>query len=78
MQDRGEALVPCTPAGVMELLREAPGWSSRARERWCIEAARSSWAGRWLQLLLGAERHRHALPLAHARPAGGVPRGATC
>ena len=44
MQDR-EGLVPCTPAGVMELLTEA-GAELEGRGPWCW-AARSWWASRW-------------------------------
>ena len=73
MHGREEAIVPCTPAGVMGLLEEAGVELSGAR---AVVLGRSILVGKPMaQLLLGAERHRHALPLAHARPAGGVPRG---
>ena len=69
---REEAIVPCTPAGVMQLLAEA-GVELPARGRWC-SAARSWSASRWPAPAV-RERHRHALPLAHARP-GSVCREA--
>jgi methylenetetrahydrofolate dehydrogenase (NADP+) / methenyltetrahydrofolate cyclohydrolase len=52
MQDRGEAMVPCTPAGVMELLREADAELEGAR---AVVLGRSILVGKPLaQLLLGA------------------------
>ena len=55
-------LVPCTPKGVMQLLREA-GARWPVPGRWCSAAARSS-AGRWLQLLLAADC---TVTVAHSR-----------
>ena len=46
MHGREEAIVPCTPAGVMRLLDEAGRGAVRRAARWC-SAARSSWASRW-------------------------------
>ncbi len=52
MQDREEAMVPCTPAGVMELLREAGTELSGAR---AVVIGRSILVGKPVaQLLLGA------------------------
>jgi methylenetetrahydrofolate dehydrogenase (NADP+) / methenyltetrahydrofolate cyclohydrolase len=52
MQDRAEAMVPCTPAGVMELLREAGAELEGAR---AVVIGRSILVGKPLaQLLLGA------------------------
>jgi methylenetetrahydrofolate dehydrogenase (NADP+)/methenyltetrahydrofolate cyclohydrolase len=52
MQDREEAMVPCTPAGVMELLREAGSDLEGAR---AVVIGRSILVGKPLaQLLLGA------------------------
>jgi methylenetetrahydrofolate dehydrogenase (NADP+) / methenyltetrahydrofolate cyclohydrolase len=52
MQDRDEAMVPCTPAGVMELLREAGASLEGAR---AVVLGRSILVGKPLaQLLLGA------------------------
>jgi methylenetetrahydrofolate dehydrogenase (NADP+)/methenyltetrahydrofolate cyclohydrolase len=52
MQDREEAMVPCTPAGVMELLREAGAELEGAR---AVVLGRSILVGKPLaQLLLGA------------------------
>jgi methylenetetrahydrofolate dehydrogenase (NADP+)/methenyltetrahydrofolate cyclohydrolase len=52
MQDRDEAMVPCTPAGVMELLREAGAELEGAR---AVVLGRSILVGKPLaQLLLGA------------------------
>ena len=52
MQDRAEAMVPCTPAGVMELLREAGAEHEGAR---AVVLGRSILVGKPLaQLLLGA------------------------
>jgi methylenetetrahydrofolate dehydrogenase (NADP+) / methenyltetrahydrofolate cyclohydrolase len=52
MQDREEAMVPCTPAGVMELLREAGAELEGAR---AAVVGRSILVGKPLaQLLLGA------------------------
>jgi methylenetetrahydrofolate dehydrogenase (NADP+)/methenyltetrahydrofolate cyclohydrolase len=52
MQDRAEAMVPCTPAGVMELLREADASLEGAR---AVVIGRSILVGKPLaQLLLGA------------------------
>jgi methylenetetrahydrofolate dehydrogenase (NADP+)/methenyltetrahydrofolate cyclohydrolase len=52
MQDRDEAIVPCTPAGVMELLREADASLEGAR---AVVLGRSILVGKPLaQLLLGA------------------------
>jgi methylenetetrahydrofolate dehydrogenase (NADP+) / methenyltetrahydrofolate cyclohydrolase len=52
MQDRDEALVPCTPAGVMELLREAGAELEGAR---AVVIGRSILVGKPLaQLLLAA------------------------
>src|SRR5918992_592989 len=52
MQDREEAMVPCTPAGVMELLREAGADLEGAR---AVVLGRSILVGKPLaQLLLGA------------------------
>jgi methylenetetrahydrofolate dehydrogenase (NADP+)/methenyltetrahydrofolate cyclohydrolase len=52
MQDREEAMVPCTPAGVMELLREAGAELEGAR---AVVIGRSILVGKPLaQLLLGA------------------------
>jgi methylenetetrahydrofolate dehydrogenase (NADP+)/methenyltetrahydrofolate cyclohydrolase len=52
MQDRDEAMVPCTPAGVMELLREAGASLEGAR---AVVVGRSILVGKPLaQLLLGA------------------------
>jgi methylenetetrahydrofolate dehydrogenase (NADP+)/methenyltetrahydrofolate cyclohydrolase len=52
MQDREEAMVPCTPAGVMELLREAEIELKGAR---AVVLGRSILVGKpLLQLLLGA------------------------
>ncbi|HEV2873673.1 MAG TPA: bifunctional 5,10-methylenetetrahydrofolate dehydrogenase/5,10-methenyltetrahydrofolate cyclohydrolase [Thermoleophilaceae bacterium] len=52
MQDRAEAMVPCTPAGVMELLREAGRSLEGAR---AVVLGRSILVGKPLaQLLLGA------------------------
>jgi methylenetetrahydrofolate dehydrogenase (NADP+)/methenyltetrahydrofolate cyclohydrolase len=52
MQDRDEAMVPCTPAGVMELLREAGATLEGAR---AAVVGRSILVGKPLaQLLLGA------------------------
>jgi methylenetetrahydrofolate dehydrogenase (NADP+)/methenyltetrahydrofolate cyclohydrolase len=52
MQDREEAMVPCTPAGVMELLREAGAELEGAR---AVVVGRSILVGKPLaQLLLGA------------------------
>jgi methylenetetrahydrofolate dehydrogenase (NADP+) / methenyltetrahydrofolate cyclohydrolase len=52
MQDRDEAMVPCTPAGVMELLKEAGARLEGAR---AVVLGRSILVGKPLaQLLLGA------------------------
>jgi methylenetetrahydrofolate dehydrogenase (NADP+) / methenyltetrahydrofolate cyclohydrolase len=52
MQDREEAMVPCTPAGVMELLKEAGASLEGAR---AVVLGRSILVGKPLaQLLLGA------------------------
>jgi methylenetetrahydrofolate dehydrogenase (NADP+)/methenyltetrahydrofolate cyclohydrolase len=52
MQDRAEAMVPCTPAGVIELLREAGAELEGAR---AVVLGRSILVGKPLaQLLLGA------------------------
>jgi methylenetetrahydrofolate dehydrogenase (NADP+)/methenyltetrahydrofolate cyclohydrolase len=52
MQDRDEAMVPCTPAGVMELLREAGAELNGAR---AVVVGRSILVGKPLaQLLLAA------------------------
>ncbi|HEV3376208.1 MAG TPA: bifunctional methylenetetrahydrofolate dehydrogenase/methenyltetrahydrofolate cyclohydrolase FolD [Thermoleophilaceae bacterium] len=52
LQDREEAMVPCTPAGVMELLREAGASLEGAR---AVVLGRSILVGKPLaQLLLGA------------------------
>ena len=52
MQDRDEAMVPCTPAGVMELLKEADATLEGAR---AVVLGRSILVGKPLaQLLLGA------------------------
>jgi methylenetetrahydrofolate dehydrogenase (NADP+) / methenyltetrahydrofolate cyclohydrolase len=52
MQDRDEAIVPCTPAGVMELLKEADTTLEGAR---AVVLGRSILVGKPLaQLLLGA------------------------
>jgi methylenetetrahydrofolate dehydrogenase (NADP+)/methenyltetrahydrofolate cyclohydrolase len=52
MQDREEAMVPCTPAGVMELLREAGAELEGAR---AVVIGRSILVGKPVaQLLLGA------------------------
>ena len=52
MQDREEAMVPCTPAGVMELLREAGAQLEGAR---AVVIGRSILVGKPVaQLLLGA------------------------
>jgi methylenetetrahydrofolate dehydrogenase (NADP+) / methenyltetrahydrofolate cyclohydrolase len=52
MQDREEAMVPCTPAGVMELLKEAGAELEGAR---AVVLGRSILVGKPLaQLLLGA------------------------
>jgi methylenetetrahydrofolate dehydrogenase (NADP+) / methenyltetrahydrofolate cyclohydrolase len=52
MQDREEAMVPCTPAGVMELLKEAGAELEGAR---AVVVGRSILVGKPLaQLLLGA------------------------
>jgi methylenetetrahydrofolate dehydrogenase (NADP+)/methenyltetrahydrofolate cyclohydrolase len=52
MQDREEAMVPCTPAGVMELLRDAGAELEGAR---AVVIGRSILVGKPLaQLLLGA------------------------
>jgi methylenetetrahydrofolate dehydrogenase (NADP+)/methenyltetrahydrofolate cyclohydrolase len=52
MQDRDEAIVPCTPAGVMELLKEADATLEGAR---AVVLGRSILVGKPLaQLLLGA------------------------
>ena len=52
MQDRNEAMVPCTPAGVMELLKEADATLEGAR---AVVLGRSILVGKPLaQLLLGA------------------------
>jgi methylenetetrahydrofolate dehydrogenase (NADP+)/methenyltetrahydrofolate cyclohydrolase len=52
LQDREEAMVPCTPAGVMELLREAGASLEGAR---AVVVGRSILVGKPLaQLLLGA------------------------
>jgi methylenetetrahydrofolate dehydrogenase (NADP+)/methenyltetrahydrofolate cyclohydrolase len=52
MQDRAEAMVPCTPAGVMELLKEAGAELEGAR---AVVLGRSILVGKPLaQLLLGA------------------------
>jgi methylenetetrahydrofolate dehydrogenase (NADP+)/methenyltetrahydrofolate cyclohydrolase len=52
MQDRDEAMVPCTPAGVMELLKEAGAELEGAR---AVVLGRSILVGKPLaQLLLGA------------------------
>jgi len=52
MQDREEAMVPCTPAGVMELLREAGAELEGAR---AVVLGRSILVGKPVaQLLLGA------------------------
>jgi methylenetetrahydrofolate dehydrogenase (NADP+)/methenyltetrahydrofolate cyclohydrolase len=52
MQDRDEAMVPCTPAGVMELLKEADAKLEGAR---AVVLGRSILVGKPLaQLLLGA------------------------
>jgi methylenetetrahydrofolate dehydrogenase (NADP+) / methenyltetrahydrofolate cyclohydrolase len=52
MQDRDEAMVPCTPAGVMELLREAGAELEGAR---AVVLGRSILVGKPVaQLLLGA------------------------
>ena len=73
LQGRDEAMVPCTPAGVMELLREADVELEGAR---AVVLGRSILVGKPLaQLLRGRGRHGHAVPLAHARPGRRVPRG---
>ena len=52
MQDRDEAMVPCTPAGVMELLKEAEATLEGAR---AVVLGRSILVGKPVaQLLLGA------------------------
>ena len=73
MHGREEAIVPCTPAGVMRLLEEAGVELSGAQGRGARpidprgQADGAAAARR--------QRHGHALPLAHAGPAGGVPGG---
>ena len=64
-------LVPCTPAGVMELLAHAGVELEGAR---AVVVGRSQLVGKPLaQLLLAANADRHPLPLAHARPGRRVP-----
>ena len=64
-------LRPCTPLGVMELLRrhEVPLQGAEA-----VVVGRSDLVGRPLAaLLLARQRHRDRLPLAHPRPRRGLP-----
>ncbi len=71
VQDQLGAMVPCTPAGVMELLAEAEVELDGAQ---AVVVGRSILVGKPLaQLLLAAQRHRHALPLPHARPGRRLP-----
>ena len=73
MQDREEAMVPCTPAGVMELLAEAGVELEGAR---AVVLGRSILVGKpLLQLLLAptppsrsATRARATCPRCAARP----------
>ena len=59
-------LVPCTPAGVMELLAHAGVELEGAR---AVVMGRSQLVGKPLgAAAAGRERHRHPVPLAHARP----------
>ncbi len=63
-------LVPCTPQGVMELLRHG-GTDPAGAE--AVVIGRSILVGRPLAALLTErERHGHRVPLAHARPRGGL------
>ena len=69
-------LRPCTPLGVMVLLAEA-GVELEGAE--AVVVGRSNLFGKPMaQLLLGAQRDRHDLPLAHARPAPRSARAPTC
>ena len=76
MHGREEAMVPCTPAGVMELLAAAEVELSGAR---AVVLGRSILVGKPLaQLLLAANAtvtHCHSRTRDLRR---GVPRGATC
>ena len=64
-------LVPCTPQGVMELLRHA-GVEPEGAE--AVIVGRSILVGRPLaSLLLNAQRHGHRLPLADPRPGRRLP-----
>ena len=66
-------LVPCTPRGVVELLRHA-GTAIEGAE--AVVLGRSILVGRPLAaLLLGAERDGDRLSLAHARPDRGLLAG---
>ena len=76
LQGREEAMGALHAGGVMELLAEAQVELEGAR---AVVLGRSILVGKPLvQLLARGQRHRHALPLAHARPAGCLPREGTC
>lgn len=65
--------LPCTPAGVMALLR-AYGISPAGKH--CVVIGRSNIVGKPMALLLlGGGCHRHRLPQPHAGSGGAVPSG---
>ncbi len=66
-------LRPCTPAGVMELLRRHDVDAARGRGRGGRPLGPGRQAGR--RAAARRARHRHHLPLAHARPRRGLPPG---
>ena len=67
-----DGLVPATPSGVMELLRT---YDTPLEGAHAVVVGRSDLVGKPVaSLLLAAERHRHDLPLAHARPRRRLPQ----
>ena len=72
-QGQQGAIAPCTPAGVMELLREAGVDLDGAR---AVLIGRSILVGKPLAaLLLGRQRDGHPLPFPHPRARGSLPWG---
>ena len=73
LADGRPTLVPCTPLGVMKLLRAIGVEIAGAR---AVVLGRSAIVGRPMaRLLLAAERDHHRSPFPHARLARGVPPG---
>ena len=69
-------LRPCTPQGVIELLRR---YDVELEGAEAVVVGRSDLVGKPLAaLLLGRQRHRHDLPLAHARPRRRCAGAPTC